>query len=419
MQNMRVDAQTRIWPGEDCMKLTEDIAKSLLRGLKFPVPEGASAKTSAEAGELASELGGTVAVKALLPTGRRGKSGLVRLVPDATTARAVAAEMLGQDTELGPVERVYVEKGSEIAQELYLAFSFSDRTPMLTISTAGGVEIEQVHTETPVRIVTFPIDPIKGLRPWEAIDLWSRAGLQGRVLADVGRLTASLWRAFVKLDGEMMEVNPLAIDAVGGLSLVGTMIEIDDHALDRHPRLAAIPSYQSDNPRELMVNEVNGANPGGDARYVELDGDIGLLVAGGGAGLLQHDMIVDLGGLPANHSDISPAPGTVKTEAVLDAVFSNPRARSLLVGYNHLQMAPVDKVVEALANSVRRNKIDTARFPIILRLFGPRETEARALAAKIGGVTYLPPGTSLANGARAIVEATQKATAMSSEEPIL
>jgi succinyl-CoA synthetase beta subunit/citryl-CoA synthetase large subunit len=400
------------------MRLTEDITKSLLRGFNLPVPEGAAAKTAAEAGHIAAKFGGTVAIKALVPTGRRGKSGFVRLVPDAAGAQDAAAGMLGQDSGLGIVERVYVEQGAEIAREFYLAFSFADRMPMLTVSTAGGVEIEQIHLQSPEMIVTVPVDPLKGLRPWEAIDIWSRAGLQGRALADVGRLTARLWRAFVALDAEMMEVNPLAVDTAGRLSLVGAMLEIDDHALGRHPALAKAPSSQSENPRERLVTEANNANPGGDARYVELDGDIGLLVAGGGAGLLQHDMIVDLGGRPANHSDISPAPGTVKTEAVLDAVFSNPRARSLLVGYNHLQMAPVDRVVEALANSVRRNRINTSQFPIILRLFGPREAEARALAARIGGITYLPSGTSLADGARRIVEATQKVTTNSKEGPV-
>lgn len=396
------------------MNLTEDIAKRLMRRFNLPVPDGAAGETAGKVGELAAEFGGTVALKALLPTGRRGKSGLVRLV-DAADAESVATEMLGRETELGLVDRIYVEKGADIAQELYLAFSFSDRMPMLTISTDGGVEIEQVHAATPERIVTVPIDPLKGLRPWEAIDLWSRAGLTGRALADVGRLTARLWRAFVDLDAEMIEINPLAISGTGDLSLVGTMIQIDDGALGRHPELSDFPSQRPDNPRERLVDEANRSNPGGDARYVELDGDIGLLVAGGGAGLLQHDMIVDLGGRPANHSDTSPAPGTAKTEAVLDAVFSNPRSRSLLIGYNHLQMAPVDRVVEALANSVQRNNIDTSRFPIILRLFGPREAEARALADRIGGVTYLPSGTSLSEGARAIVEATRKIVAEHSE----
>ncbi|MGZ0193680.1 MAG: hypothetical protein ACKVG5_15280 [Acidimicrobiales bacterium] len=103
-------------------------------------------------------------------------------------------------------------------------------------------------------------------------------------------------------------------------------------------------------------------------------------------------------------------------EAVLDAVFTNPRARSLLIGYNHLQMAPVDKVVEALGNSINRNKVDTSRFPIILRLFGPREAEARARAAEIGGLHYLPAGTSLADGARAIVEATENIVESESKE---
>ena len=398
------------------MKLTEDLAKRLLREEGLPVPEGVATDTARNAGRVAAEFGGVIAVKALVAAGRRGKSGLVSLVEGSDAAESAAAGMLGRNTPAGHVARVYIEKGAEISSELYLAFSFDDRTPMLTLSCDGGVEIEDVHRNTPERIVTVAIDPLAGLRSWEAIEHWSRAGLTGRPLAEVGRLTARLWRAFVALDAIMLEVNPLALDSNGRAMLVGAMLEVDDDAVDRHPELAGAPERMPDNPRERAVQDTNRANPGGDARYVELDGNIGLLVAGGGAGLLQHDLIVDLGGHPANHSDISPSPGTVKMEAVLDAVFTNPRARSLLIGYNHLQMAPVDKVVEALGNSINRNKVDTSRFPIILRLFGPREAEARARAAEIGGLHYLPAGTSLADGARAIVEATENIVESESKE---
>jgi succinyl-CoA synthetase beta subunit/citryl-CoA synthetase large subunit len=185
------------------------------------------------------------------------------------------------------------------------------------------------------------------------------------------------------------------------------MLEIDDDALDRHSTLAAAPGRQPENPRERAVAEANRAHPGGDSRYVELDGDIGLLVAGGGAGLLQHDTIVDMGGRPANHSDMSPAPGTEKLEAVLDAVFTNPRARSLLIGYNYLQMAPCDRVAEALVNSVRRNRVDARAFPIVLRLVGPKEARAREIVAQVEGAIYLPHEATLADACRTIVEATR------------
>lgn len=285
------------------------------------------------------------------------------------------------------------------APALRLAFGFGDRAPHLTLGCGAAPA------------VTAPIDPLTGLRPWEAIELWSRAGLTGRPLAEVGRLTARLWQVFVALDALALSVDPLALDPDGRPRLQGLGLVIDDDALDRQPALADLPDRLPANPRERAVAEANRAHPGGDARYVELDGDIGLLVAGGGAGLVQHDLIADLGGRPANHSDISPAPGTQKMEAVLDAVFANPRVRGLLVGWNHLQMAPCDQVIAALRASVARNGIDTTRFPIVIRLFGPREAQARALAADLPGIDYLPPGASLADGARAVVAATRAAEA--------
>jgi succinyl-CoA synthetase beta subunit/citryl-CoA synthetase large subunit len=125
--------------------------------------------------------------------------------------------------------------------------------------------------------------------------------------------------------------------------------------------------------------------------------------------LLQHDMIVELGGKPANHTDVSPAPGTEKLEAILDAIFTNPRSRSLLIGYNYLQMARCDQVAKALRISVDRNRVDPTRFPIVMRVFGPEEKKAREIAASIPGVNYLAPDATLEDGCRMIVELTRQA----------
>lgn len=389
------------------MKLVEDRAKQMLRERGLPVLPGAVAETPAECAARGREFGGAVAVKALVAAGRRGKAGLVRLADTPAEAEAAASAMLGMDSVDGPVRRLYVEARVEIAQELYLSFAFSDRAPRVVLSCKGGVDIEEVFRTERDAIVQAELDASRDLPAWEAIELWARAGLKGRLLPVVARITARLYAAFVACDAQMLEINPLAIDTDGAPWLVGAMMEIDDDALFRHPELIGSSArHFSDNPRERAVMEANRAYPGGDSRYTELDGDIGLLVAGGGAGLLQHDLIIGMGGRPANHSDMSPAPGTEKLEAVLDAIFTNPRARSLLIGYNYLQMAPCDHVIKALVKSVGRNRIDATRFPIVIRLFGPREKEARALAATIPGVRYLPPGSTLEDGARAIVEAT-------------
>lgn len=389
------------------MKLVEDRTKTLLRDQGLPVAPGAVAATPAECAARAAGFGGPVAVKALVAAGRRGKAGLVRMADTAAEAEAVAVEILGRASVDGTVDKLYVESRVKIARELYVSFAFSDRAPRIVLSQKGGVDIEHVFATEPASVVQADLDATKGLPVWEAIELWARAGLKGRLLPVVARMTSKLYAAFVACDAQILEINPLAIDSDGAPWLVGAMMEVDDDALFRHPELGGRSRHSSDNPRERAVMEANRAYPGGDCRYTELEGDIGLLVAGGGAGLLQHDLIVGMGGRPANHSDMSPAPGTEKLEAVLDAIFTNPAARSLLIGYNYLQMAPCDHVMKALVKSVDRNKVDATRFPIVIRLFGPREAEARALAATIPSVRYLPAGSSLEDGARAIVAATE------------
>lgn len=398
------------------MKLTEDVAKGLLRDLDLPVPEGRAAVSIEDAVAAAREVGGAAAVKALIAAGRRGKAGLVRLVANDGETAIAARELLGARTRETTVDRVYVERKVEIARELYLSMAYADRTPRMALSCRGGVEIETVHAENPEQVVVVDIDPLRGVTSWDAIEYWSRAGLTGRPLAAIGRLTARLYDAFVALDAVMLEINPLALDTDGVPTFAGTMLEIDDLALFRHPELRkSLEAAAPVNPREAAVQKANHDFPGGDSRYSELDGDIGLLVAGGGAGLLQHDMIVDMGGRPANHSDVSPSPGTEKLETVLDAIFTNPKARSLLIGYNYLQMARCDQVAKALKLSVERNGVDARRFPIVLRLFGPAEKEARSIVATIPGARYLDADATLEDGCRAVVDATRALSAQSKE----
>lgn len=393
------------------MRLTEDITKRWLSDRGLPIPGGFVAASPAEAQEAAERLGGGAILKALVAAGRRGKANAVRSIDTGAEAASAAADLLGREVAGLRVERVYVERKVRIARELYLSFAFGVVGPQIVVSRHGGVEIEETFRREPNAVVRADIDLRRGLPIWDAMALWERAGVESANLPKLAATTVRLFDAFRAFDALMLEINPLTLDDDGNPTLVGAMMEVDDNASFRHPEWASLnvlgESGRAPNERERMVIEVDGKFPGGAVRYTELDGDIGLMVAGGGAGLLQHDMIVAAGGSPANHSDISPTPTPDKPAAVFDAIFSNPKTRSLLIGYNYLQMAPCDIVIEGLLISMKRNRIDTQHFPIVIRLFGPKEAEARRLA-DIPGIMYLPRGATLAEGVRTVVAANRR-----------
>jgi len=392
------------------MRLLEDRAKAWLRARALPVPEGRVAATPGEAGAIARDLGGRIAVKALVAAGRRGKAGGVRLAEDGEAVEAAARAILGMELAGQRTARVYVEAAVEIAAEFYVSFGFGRLAPQVVVSRRGGVDIEAVSASDPGALVTADIDPLRGLRIWDAADLWDRAGIESGLVPQLATLTARLYEAFHAADALMLEVNPIAVTRDAKLFVVGAMMEIDDNALFRHAAWRDLglddagPGGRPLNERERAVVAADRKFPGGAIRYTELPGDIGLFVSGGGAGLLQHDLVLAAGARPANHSDLSPA--TIeKPAALFDAIFANPGAKGMLVGMNYLQLLPCTLIIEALLVSLRRNQVDPRRFPIVLRVFGPKEDEARALAASVPGLRYMRAGASLEEAVREIVAA--------------
>ncbi len=397
------------------LPLTEDKAKAWLKRQRFPVPEGAAAATPEQAAEVAARLGGGAVVKALVPTGRRGKAGAVRLVETPEAAAQAARNMIGQEVQGFRVDKVYIEAKVAIAEEYYLSIALESFPPKLLISRQGGVDIEETLAKDPTAVTVVDLDPTEGLKPWEAIAAWQAVGIAGAALPKLANLTSRLYAAFQEADAVMLEINPLCIDIEGNLSLVGAMVGIDDDALSRQARWLASedePDWmfagRNLTPRERAVFEANQKFRGGMVRYSELDGDIGLIFNGGGAGLLQHDLILAMGGRPANHSDMNGVnPDKIKT--LTRAVLDNPNVRGLLVSANHLQMTRADKKVELIVEVLAERGIDGAIFPVVFRMFGPKEAEARAAAARIPNVHYPPGGTPMEDVCRLIVDLTKKA----------
>jgi succinyl-CoA synthetase beta subunit len=395
------------------LPLLEDQTKAWLRGRGLPVPLGAAAATPREAEAIARGFAGGCFVKALVAAGRRGKAGAVRQAGDAAAVREAATAILGMAHAGHQVDRVYIEERIDIVHELYLSFSLAAGEIRILLSRKGGVDIEDTFAKTPGAVVSTPIGVLAGLTPWRAIDLWRQTGLHGALLRPLGEITAALFAAFRAADAHTLEINPLAVGENNTLSLVGAMMAVDEYAGFRHPEwseAAQAAASHAATEREQRVRQANAALPGGEAQYVELDGDIGLLVGGGGAGLYIHDLIVAMGGRPANHCVTPPTSrDTRKLKAVLTAILDHPRLRGLLIGFNFAQMARADIRIEALAEVLRERGLRDSKLPIVVRLFGPGEDKARSVAADFSNITYLPRGASLHDACRLIVEKTSGA----------
>ena len=378
------------------------------------MPRGAVAASADEAARIAGDMPGGAVVKALIPTGRRGKAGAVRLTANADDCRAATAAILGTSVHGHAVQRVYIEERLEIRDEHYLSLSLGGPKPEILITRSGGVEIEEVMRAQPERLVSAAIDPLRGLDGAQATELLRRAGFDAALGTRLAELSVSLYDAFCAADALLLEINPLALTASGSPVLVGAMMGVDEHALFRHAAWADVAAAvaPSRNPREHSVEVANRELPGGECQYVELAGDIGLLVGGGGAGLYQHDVMLELGGRPANHC-VTPPTGTDnrKLKAVLAAILDNPELKGLLVGFNFAQMARTDIRVSTLMELLQEKRIDTAKLPIVIRLFGAGEQASRAMVAGHPNIHYVPRGTTLKEAVRLIVELTAGAGA--------
>ncbi len=396
------------------LPLTEDLTKSWLRAQGLPVPRGAVADSAEQARQIAADMPAGTVVKALIPTGRRGKAGAVLLTRDGEECAAVASRLLGTDVNGHVVQQVYVEDKVAIREEYYLSLSLRGPQPELLLTRRGGVDIEDVTRAHPVELVRAYVHPVRGLSHEDAHKLLERARFPAPMRPRLAALVAALYAAFRVADALLLEINPLALNDAGELTLVGAMMGVDESALFRHPEWAAFAraTALASNPRERSVAIANREIAGGECQYVELAGDIGLLVGGGGAGLYQHDLMLELGGKPANHC-VTPPTGSDnrKLKAVLAAILENPRLKGLLVGFNFSQMARTDIRVRTLVEVLQERRIDTARLPIVIRLFGAGEQDARAMVAGLPTIHYMPRGATLKEAVRLIVSLVARAPA--------
>src|SRR5882724_6529990 len=382
------------------MNLHEYQAKDLFRSYGIPVPAGKVAASAEDAVAAAGALGGAVwVVKAQVHAGGRGKAGGVKLTRDVEAVRAAAAAMLGKRlvtkqtaAEGLPVERVYVESGSEIEREIYLSLTLNrDRGRIALIaSAAGGMDIEEVAAKTPQKILTVSIHPAAGLQPYQARQIAFGLGLKGAQIAEFQSIAAALYRLYVEKDASLVEVNPLIVTKAGALVALDAKINVDANALFRHPELAQLRDPSQEDPMERRASEH-------DLNYVSLDGDIACMVNGAGLAMATMDLIKLHGGAPANFLDVGGGATTERVSAAFKLILSNPKVTAILINIFG-GIVRCDMIAEGIIAAVKEVGV---KIPVIVRLEGTNAPLAREILADSG--LAITPASDLTDAAKKVV----------------
>ncbi|MBV1695032.1 MAG: acetate--CoA ligase family protein [Hyphomicrobiales bacterium] len=356
------------------MNFTESAAKPIITNAGIPTPRSYIVNTVRGAEEAASMLGPCV-VKAQVPTGKRGKAGGIKLANTAVAAGRHAERILGMEIGGHKVQRLLVEQAVPIAREMYAAVLNDPETkgPLVLFSPEGGMDIEELAVKKPQSLNRFAVDIRKGLdRAALAKALPERLPIDRGLVVDV---LARLYDVYAANDAELVEINPLVVTKTGRLLALDCKLTIDDSAIPRREEVARAGS-----PETLTALETRAKELG--LKYIELDGDIGVLANGAGLTMTTMDAVRHFGGEPANFMEIG-GDSYTKAKPALELVLANPRVKCLLVNFCGA-FARTDVMAEGVVTAWLDLK---PAIPIIFTIHGTGEDEAIALVKSRLGIT--------------------------------
>lgn len=365
--------------GEDGdVKVHEHQAKEVFAAFGIPVPRERVAVSAAEAVDIADDLGYPVVIKAQVLVGGRGKAGGVRKVDDPKSAREAAEAILGMEIKGLPVRKVLVSEALDIAREIYagVILDREKKLPVVMVSAAGGVEIEELAAKSPELIFKAHFDPLMGMLPYEARKLAFRMGLEPKIALGVGRIIEGLCRVYMHTDASLAEINPLAVTSDGAVIALDAKLNVDDNALYRRKDFSKIRDEEERGSAEAVARE-------GGLSYVKLDGNVGCVVNGAGLAMATMDLVKHFGGDPANFLDIGGSSSPEKVIAAMQIITQDPNVKAIL--FNIFGgITRCDDVAQGIAAALKETGVS---LPIVVRLTGTNEERAREILAEVRGVT--------------------------------
>ncbi len=377
------------------MRLHEYQSKQIFSRFGVPIPRGHVAATASEARQVAEELGGRVVIKSQGLVGGRGKAGGIRLAKSPKEAEDVATTVLAMELKGLPVRKVLVDEAVVISKEIYLGIT-NDRTmrrPVIMASAAGGVDIEEIAQRSPEKIIKVHIDPLLGLRDYQAGDIAVGIDLPREHWRSFLDICRGLWRAYSECDATLAEINPLAVTGDNHLTALDGKMIIDDNALFRHPDLADMRDLDIEAPAEIEARKYG-------LSYIKLDGHIGCLVNGAGLAMATMDIIKLYGGEPANFLDVGGGATSDKVAVAFRIILTDPNVRAVLVNiFGGITRG--DEVARGILIAMNEVK---PRVPIVIRLVGQNAAEGLKLLAESNMIT----AESLADAAQKVVKVAKE-----------
>ena len=387
---------------EKKMNIHEYQAKELLKEYNVPTVPGFLALDSESAVGAAKEIGGDVwVVKAQIHAGGRGKGGGVKVVKSLEEVKSISEEILGMNLvthQTGPkgqlVRKVYIEKGTNILDELYLSIVVDRANSRVNFiaSTEGGMDIEEVAENTPEKILTVDINPSSGIEEKDVISISKALGLDDDLLMKSGALLKNLYKAFVETDMSLLEINPLVLTGDRDLVCLDAKVNFDDNALFRHPQIEALRDPDEEDPSELAANAIG-------LTYIKLDGNIGCLVNGAGLAMATMDIIKLYGEEPANFLDVGGSATKDKVTEAFKIILSDKNVEGILVNIFGGIMR-CDVVAEGVLDAAREINISV---PLVVRLEGTNVEEGKKIIEE-SDLTVIS-GTDLDDAAQKITQA--------------
>lgn len=360
------------------MKLQEYQSKQIFSNYGIPIPSGRVAATAADAKQIAEELGGQVVIKSQVLVGGRGKAGGIRLAKSPQEAEDLATHILGMEIKGLPVRKILVDEAASIETEIYLGVT-NDRTerkPVMMASSEGGVEIEQVAVETPEKIMKVHIDPLLGLRDYQARDIAAGIDLPREHWRMFGLIGRGLWQAYKRSDATLAEINPLVITSHNQLLAVDGKMVLDDNALFRHPDLAEMRDVDLEPKVETEARKYS-------LSFIKLDGYIGCMVNGAGLAMATMDIIKLHGGEPANFLDIGGGASSEKVAAALRIILSDENVKTVLFNiFGGITRG--DEVARGILAALQEINTDV---PMVTRLVGTNAEEGRQILSEANMIT--------------------------------
>ena len=384
------------------MNIHEHQAKEILKKFGAPVPNGCPVFSLDELEAAAKKITtNKIVLKAQIHAGGRGKAGGVKLVNNLDELKKEAKELFGKvlvTHQTGPqgreVKRLYLEDASEIDQEFYLSCLVDRATSKIAFisSAEGGMDIEEVASKTPEKIITTRVGIEDKVNDKDVLDILKPFNLDGNALEDGKKIVQALYQSLIKTDANLIEVNPLILTKDNKVIYLDAKINFDDNALFRHPEILELRDLNEEDPMEIEASKY-------DLAYIKLDGQIGCMVNGAGLAMATMDIINLYGSEPANFLDVGGGASKEKVTAAFKIILSDKNVKGILINIFGGIMR-CDVIAEGVIAAAKETELN---IPLVVRLAGTNFEKGKEILNNSG--LKIIPADDLNDAAKKIVEA--------------